>query len=171
MKKHNIWHTLLIVGPPLLLVVLGAVIYIAVSKLAEPETRTISAVPSLSESTPSANPSSSESAAPVAQEINPITTTVNMPSSTEIADMQKAADAGEEVWRLDPIEAAERMAGTYGFIPGDQLTLSSENGQSTPSGSATIVAAHGSELYFITMQQPKVKGEKGVWVLSAIEKK
>lgn len=168
MAKNKHLRNLLIVGPPLALILVGAGVYIFVVKLASPDIKTISAVPNqtIEESSSSATPDASASANPV----NPITTDVTAPSDADLNQWQSDADAGKDTWRLDPVSAAEQQAGNYGFIPGDQLTLVTEDKSQTPTGSATIIAIHGSDTYMLTMIQPKKRGSVGIWIIQTIEK-
>lgn len=168
MVKNKYIRNSLVIGPPLALILIGIGVYIFVVKLLAPDIKTISATPNqtIEESSSSATSEASPSATPT----NPITTDVTATSDADLNQWQSDADKGDDAWRLDPVSAAEQQAGSYGFIPGDQLTLVTEDKSQTPAGSATIIALHGNDTYLITMIQPKKQGSSGIWIIQAIEK-
>lgn len=169
MRKNNTKRSLLIIAPPLILILVGVAVYISVIKLLTPQLETISAVPDKLQSTSSAEESSSSASS--TDPINPINTEVNAPSNADIEQWQADVKNGKDVWRLDPVSAAENLAGVYGFIPGDQLTLVTDEGSTQPiSESATIIALHGPDTYVITLVQPNITGPQGIWVIRSIEK-
>ncbi len=170
MKKSNLTGNLVIIVPPLLLVITGIAVYIAVIKILTPDLKTISATPNPTQSSASATQSPPE-ASSTAKTSNPIATQVTLPSDSDLNQWQADADSGKDVWRLDPISAAEHQAGVYGFIPGDQLTLVTHDLQSeTPSQTTTISASHYNVEYQLTMIQPKKTGAGGIWIIQSIEK-
>ena len=167
MIKNKRLRNLIIVGPPLTLILVGIGVYILVVKLISPDIKTISAIPN--QTTEEARTSAAPQASPSATPSNPISTDVIAPDDGELNLWQSDADKGEDTWRLDPVSAAEQQAGSYGFIPGDQLTLVTEGQSQAPTGSATIIALHGNDTYLITMIQPKKQGNGGIWIIQSIK--
>ena len=166
MQKVSYRHKLLIIVPPLLLIVIGLFVYFLVLRIITPETKQVSALPQ-SQATDSSTPQSSSSA----QTVNPIETSVVRLTSEEVDKIQLDADKGIDVWRYDVMDTAEQVAGKYGFTPGDQLTLMLEEANENPRESASVIAVHGDQSYILTLSQPGIKGDKGIWVLEKIEQR
>ena len=158
---------LIVVLPPLVLIGIGIAVYISVIKLTTPPVKTVSALPNSTSATESATPTSQ---APASMQLTQINTQVTTHTKEQIEEWQSRADSGQDSWRLDVMRAAEQMAGQYGFLPGDQLTLNQSDEESVQSGQAEIMAIRQSDVYVITLIQPGVQGSKGIWVISSIEK-
>mgnify|MGYP000958311270 CR=1 FL=1 len=96
--------------------------------------------------------------------ISPVTNPGDVFCSSERAkELQKRVDAGNEMWRKDPLEVAEREAGVRGLHTGFTFKLVS-SGQGR-----AMVDANGDNDYEITLVQPEKQGEGGVWVISEIK--
>lgn len=170
MKKNKYLKTATVLLPPLLLVLVGIVIYSLVNKLLEPDIKTISITPNQNIATESAEPTSNQSTHS-AQNINPISTEISKPSQSELKLIQSEVDEGKNEWRKDPLATAEQVAGIYGFIPGDQLNLiTNQDSENIEEGKATILALHSDQAYILTMIQPLEIGSNGIWILDSIEK-
>jgi uncharacterized protein (DUF342 family) len=148
-------HKLSIFGPPLLLLVIGAAVYIMMVKLTTPQ-------PVVIRSTPQATVAAQASSSAVSQD--QITTQVTVASQEQLTQWQKAADTGAEVWRLDPLSAAKQQSLSYGFKAEDAFSLVQANGQSA----TVVIAQHDNQRYDITMYQPGLKGSQAVWSIQSI---
>jgi hypothetical protein len=78
--------------------------------------------------------------------------------------LQRAVDAGDEPWRLDPLEAARADATSFGFAPTDPMHL-----VETSAGYARVQADHAGARYEIRVVQPARLGRLGIWVVSKID--
>jgi hypothetical protein len=76
---------------------------------------------------------------------------------------QRAVDAGDEPWRLDPIDAARADAAVLGFEAHDPMQLLESGG-----GSARVRAEHAGVSYEIRLTQPARLGPTGIWVVEAV---
>jgi hypothetical protein len=74
--------------------------------------------------------------------------------------LQRAVDAGDEPWRLDPLEAGRADAATLGFAASDRMELAE-----TGSGSALVRAHHAGATYEMRLNQPARFGPTDIWVL------
>lgn len=164
--NSRIKQKLAIIGPPLVLILIGVAVYIAVVKITTPEVEVITVVNDTS-ATESADFSANSS--PSAQPLTTIQLDIPEPNLEQVENWQKAVDAGSEQWRTDPLEVAQQTAGQYGFLVNDQLTLVVQDANSQPSGEAMVLAVTGGKDYIITLHQPGTVGETGVWVITDIE--
>lgn len=76
---------------------------------------------------------------------------------------QRAVDAGDEPWRLDPLEAARADTAELGFDAHDSMQLIRASG-----GSALVRAQHAGASYEIRLIQPARLGPTGIWVVVAV---
>ncbi len=90
---------------------------------------------------------------------------VNFEVNQEKADkLQKAADAGKNLFRLSPEETAKLDAApVYGITSNDQATLKSKD-----NGEAVVTIKKEGETYQIKLTQPITKGDKGIWAITSI---
>lgn len=165
--KHSFASKLVIAGPPLLLVIIGLAVYIAVIKIVTPEEKVISVVEDGSEVTPLPTITPTPLASSSAQLSIP--SEVILPNQAELETMQREADEGVHTWRLDPLQTAEQTAGQYGFLVDDQLTLLTDEAARL-EGRATVLVHHNGSLYELQMQQPVRVGADGVWIIAGVAK-
>lgn len=90
---------------------------------------------------------------------------VNFKVDQEKADkLQKAADAGKNLFRLSPEETARLDAApVYGINSNDQTSLKSKD-----NGEAIVTIKKEGETYQIKLTQPMTKGDKGIWAITSI---
>jgi len=88
-------------------------------------------------------------------------------SSEEQQSLQSAQDyanAGSDAlsYRLDPIQVVQRslLLSRFAFSASDIYVISNID---KTNGSATIEVTHDDSLYIVYLNQPLVKGDKGVW--------
>jgi hypothetical protein len=84
---------------------------------------------------------------------------------TAAQPLQRAVDAGDEPWRLDPLEAARADGATLGFAATDPMEL-----VETAAGSALVRAQHAGATYEIRLVQPARLGPTGIWVLASVRR-
>jgi len=91
---------------------------------------------------------------------------VNFEVNQDKADkLQKAADAGKNLFRLSPEETVKSDAPpVYGINNTDQATLKSKD-----NGEAVVTIKKEGETYQIKLTQPITKGDKGIWAIISIE--
>jgi len=77
----------------------------------------------------------------------------------------RAVDAGDEPWRLDPVEAARADTALLGFDAHDSMQLVKAS-----EGSALVRAQHAGTGYDISLIQPARLGPTGVWVVVAVKR-
>jgi hypothetical protein len=142
-----------LIGPPLLLVIIGAAAYIVVVKLSTPDPIVVRGTPqsTVSATQPTITPSD-------------ISFDTTAPTAEQISDWQRKATEGVEDWRYDPLAAAKHQGEAYGFATEDPFQLTSQD-QSSPQISAT----HDDKHYIIRMAQVGEEGQKKVWYISGIE--
>lgn len=153
---------LFIIVPPIILLIIGFGVYIAVVKMTTNEEQVVTVT-----SDPPSNKDASSSAALV--ETTPVKTVISLditaPTSEQLATWQDKVDNGEDLWRLDPLKVAEQTAGQYGFLVNDQLTIVQPGEGESLTQQAVILARSGGVNYEIVLEQPVIKGEKGIWVI------
>lgn len=82
--------------------------------------------------------------------------------------LQEQADQGKVQWRLNPDETARADAPTvYGLKVSDNYTVKSRDDQ---KGMATVQASSELGNFLITLSQPIIKGQKGIWAIDSIKK-
>lgn len=133
-----------IIGPPILILIIGIAAYITVVKLTTPKPIVVNATPQSNLSTPSAS----------------ITTSISTPSASQIELWQASASAAES-WRRDPLEAAKNLSGPYGFSSNDAFSL--------VAGTTTVLAEHDDKMYDLAMYQPGQNGPMGIWLIQSIK--
>ncbi len=79
--------------------------------------------------------------------------------------LQRAVDAGDEPWRLDPLEAARADAVALGLSATDPFQLVSAD-----AGVARVRAHHGQASYDIRVVQPARLGPTGIWVVERVSR-
>jgi hypothetical protein len=77
--------------------------------------------------------------------------------------VQRAVDAGDQPWRLDPLEVARADGTVLGFAATDPMQLIDEK-----PGSAQVRAQHAGASYDIQLVQPARLGVSGIWVVEAV---
>lgn len=77
--------------------------------------------------------------------------------------VQGAVDAGDQPWRLDPLEVARADARAFGISPGDPMQLVHEE-----AGAALVRCQHAGKTYEIELKQPARLGPSGIWVVTTI---
>jgi hypothetical protein len=88
---------------------------------------------------------------------------VNLGDLAAAQPFQRAVDAGDEPWRLDPLEAARADAAVLGFDAHDPMQL-----VEATRGSALVRAQHAGASYEIHLIQPARLGPTGIWVVEAV---
>ncbi len=78
--------------------------------------------------------------------------------------VQHAVDAGDQPWRLDPVEVARADTAAFGFSPADPMQLIDRE-----IGSAHVRAQHAGNTYDIQLIQPARLGSSGVWVVTSVQ--
>jgi len=93
----------------------------------------------------------------------------NMAADDPVLDyFQDQVNQGRMQWLTDPVEAARYLATTYGFYGWDEFVLlhRAERGEGTGGrGEALVRVRHGETYYTLRMVQPRLQGEKGIWVV------
>ena len=79
--------------------------------------------------------------------------------------LQRSVDAGDEPWRLDPLESARADAVALGLSPSDSFQL-----LSVETGIARVQAQDGSVTYDIRLVQPTRLGPTGIWVVDKVSR-
>jgi hypothetical protein len=79
--------------------------------------------------------------------------------------LQGSVDAGDEPWRLDPLESARAEAIALGLSASDSLQL-----LSVETGVARVRAQDGSVTYAIRLVQPIRFGPTGIWVVDKVSR-
>lgn len=84
--------------------------------------------------------------------------------------LQARVDRGQETWRLDPLQVAQREGRMAGFTAEDRFTLvfRQEKGGGSGTGEATVEAVHGGKRYRIQLIQPLGPGEKNIWMVNSV---
>lgn len=85
--------------------------------------------------------------------------------AAKVAELQKQADSGKNAFRLLPLDTAKADASPFYNLK----TTDSYKLVSSSNGNATVTVTSGAESYQITLVQPGTKGDKGIWVISAIK--
>jgi hypothetical protein len=82
-------------------------------------------------------------------------------TSTATIAIQKSIDAGRpaDLYYLNPIKVMDHNLGQYGFTTPAQVVLP-----------LRIVVNYGGRQYDVLLTQPAVRGEKGIWVISSIQR-
>jgi len=90
---------------------------------------------------------------------------VNFEVNQDKADkLQKAADAGKNLFRFSPEETVKSDAApVYGINNTDQVALKSK-----ANGEAIVIIKKEGETYQIKLTQPITKGDKGIWAIISI---
>lgn len=83
---------------------------------------------------------------------------------------QRQVSEGRMQWLTDPVEAARYLTTTYGFFGWDEFVLlhRTERGEGSGLGEALVRVRHGDSYYTVTMIQPRVQGDLGIWVVHDI---
>ncbi|WP_067931817.1 hypothetical protein [Alicyclobacillus kakegawensis] len=85
--------------------------------------------------------------------------------------IQHSADAGRNLWRLDPIRTAQVVGSqSLGFRPNDVYTFV-ERYRDPGSGlqHAIVRVQHGPCRYVVTLYQPVRQGPRGIWVMHFVD--
>ena len=77
--------------------------------------------------------------------------------------LQERVNAGEETWRKDPLEVARRESPARGLQPNLDYKLSRSK-----QGYQLVEVEYEDNVYVISLYQPEIKGEEGVWVIDSI---
>ena len=80
-------------------------------------------------------------------------------------DLQRSVDAGDEPWRLDPLEAARADGVGLGLAASDSFQL-----VSAKDGVARVRAQDGSVSYDIRVVQPARLGPTGIWMVERVSR-
>jgi hypothetical protein len=80
-------------------------------------------------------------------------------------DLQRSVDAGDEPWRLDPLEAARADGVGLGLAASDSFQL-----VSVKAGVARVRAQDGSVSYDIRVVQPARLGPTGIWAVERVSR-
>jgi LysM repeat protein len=86
--------------------------------------------------------------------------------AAKVSSIAKSVAAGKSQFRLDPVETAKSDA-----YPAYSLQTSSTyalQAKDINVGTATVLATAGDLKYTITLTQPDVKGDKGIWAITSI---
>ncbi len=161
-KDSSFGQRLSIVGPPLLLILVGGAVYLTVQYLRQPSIQTIEAVPQQQSSPSASQPESSSSAT-----LTTITTQVTVYSASQISDIQKGVDGGQDAWYLNPLSAAKELGRDQGFTVNDAFSTIQASSSASPS-QIQVKAIHQGKAYTITMHQPGINGAKGIWLIKDI---
>lgn len=86
-------------------------------------------------------------------------------SSHRFQKLQAKVDAGEETWRLDPLEVARRDGRSAGFCINDEFI---EPAQQEP-GRFSVEAIHDGMAYVIELEQPLGRGEGKIWAVKHVK--
>lgn len=158
---------MVIIGPPLLLLLIGAATYITVVKLMEQEVPILH--PALG--TEQRSPSTEEIKERQSQALTAISTEVVRPTETTLSIWQAEANAGKNAWRTDPLQAAKRMGADQGFQDSDPFILEEVGEADKRRLDKDVLATHQGKDYILTMIQPLTKGSKGIWIIQSIREK
>jgi len=82
---------------------------------------------------------------------------------TTTQPLQHAVDAGDQPWRLDPLEVARADGTVPGFAATDPMQLADQK-----TGSARVRAQHAGASYDIQVLQPARLGPSGIWVVESV---
>jgi hypothetical protein len=88
---------------------------------------------------------------------------VGLDDLTAAQPLQRAADVGDQPWRLDPVDVARADATVLGFGQSDPMELVEEK-----TGYARVRAQHAGTTYDIRVTQPARLGPTGVWVVESV---
>jgi len=88
---------------------------------------------------------------------------VGLDDLTAAQPLQRAADVGDQPWRLDPVDVARADATVLGFGQSDPMELVEEK-----TGYARVRAQHAGTTYDILVTQPARLGPTGVWVVESV---
>jgi len=78
--------------------------------------------------------------------------------------LQKAADAGKNIFRLSPEETVKSDASpVYGITSSDETSLKSKE-----NGEAVVLIKKEGETFQIKLTQPATKGDRGIWAITSI---
>lgn len=147
-----------IMVPPLLLLLVGAMVYIVVEKVTAPKSVVITAEPSQPQTA-----SASAKAAP-SSAVSETTIEVTSPSQAQLQAWQKAAANKTESWRLTPALVAKRI------LIDQQLATEAAvaNQVERSEGTSVIRVAMSNNEFILTLKQPVTQGEAGIWVVESI---
>ena len=86
--------------------------------------------------------------------------------AAKVASIAKQVTAGKSQFRLDPVETAKADAyPAYGLQTASTYALQSKDAN---AGKAIVLATVADAKYTITLTQPDVKGDKGIWAITLI---
>ena len=86
--------------------------------------------------------------------------------AAKVASIAKQVAAGKSQFRLDPVETAKADAyPAYGLQTASTYALQSKDAN---TGKAIVLATVADAKYIITLTQPDVKGDKGIWAITLI---
>src|SRR6266542_3337356 len=88
---------------------------------------------------------------------------VGLADLTTTQPLQHGVDAGDQPWRLDPLEVARADGTVLGFAATDPMQLIDEK-----TGSAQVRAQHAGASYDIKLVQPARLGPSGIWVVESV---
>lgn len=91
----------------------------------------------------------------------------------DYAEIQRAVDAGQNLWRLSPVRTAQVVGSRhFGLSPNDAYTLV-ERFYDPGSGlqHAVVNVKHQRCTFVLTLYQPEKQGSRGIWVLESIEER
>jgi hypothetical protein len=90
-------------------------------------------------------------------------TGLRLPDLSSAQPVQRAVDAGDQPWRLDPLEVARADTAAFGFGPNDPMDLIQEQ-----PGAARVRAQHVGTSYEIRLIQPARLGPSGIWIATSV---
>lgn len=83
--------------------------------------------------------------------------------------LQGLVDAGEQTWRLEPLEVARREGRMAGFTLDDHFELLSKAmGEYSGTYQAMVAADHEGRRYLIQLIQSVKVGDGGIWAINSI---
>ena len=88
----------------------------------------------------------------------------------DYASIQKAVDAGQNLWRLSPVRTAQEIGTRYlGLRMGDAYTFVNHYVE-RDSGlrHATVRVKHANCRFIADLYQPVKQGQGGIWVLQSL---
>lgn len=94
-----------------------------------------------------------------------VTGAVEIPSE-DYERIQRAADRGQNLWRLSPVRTAQEVGTVHlGFRTNDSYTFRSQY-RDVDSGlmHALVIVKHRSCTYIVELYQPEKQGRGGIWV-------
>lgn len=98
-----------------------------------------------------------------------VTGDVELPDENYI-QIQRAVDAGRNLWRLSPVRTAQEIGVKHlGLRTNDSYTFV-EQYRDTDSGlmHAIVKVKHRSCSYLVELYQPVIQGKNGIWIVQSV---